>query len=125
MLFALVLRNTYISSYEILVENFPFPSLLLEKISSGATDAVKGAQNAGKYLRMHACKNILLEIPSFKSVNFQKNTSVLHRYQRKTENSAFTLQGMLQRKSRNISVVVVTNFWWMIQSPDEVQTFGT
>ena len=72
MLFALVLRNTYISSYEILVENFPFPSLLLEKISSGATDAVKGAQNAGKYLRMHACKNILLEIPSFKSVNFQK-----------------------------------------------------
>ena len=41
-----------------------------------------------KYLRMHACKNILLEIPSFKSVNFQKNTSVLHRYQRKTENSA-------------------------------------
>ena len=78
-----------------------------------------------KYLRMHACKNILLEIPSFKSVNFQKNTSVLHRYQRKTENSAFTLQGMLQRKSRNISVVVVTNFWWLIQSPDEVQTFGT
>ena len=72
MLFALALRNTYISSYEILVENFPFPSLLLEKISSGATDAVKGAQNAGKYLRMHACKNILLEIPSFKSVNFQK-----------------------------------------------------
>ena len=26
-----------------------------------------------KYLRMHACENILLEIPCFKSVNFQKN----------------------------------------------------
>ena len=111
MLFALVLRNTHISSYEILVENFPFSSLLLEKISSGATNAVKGAQNAGKISENACLQNILLEIPSFKSVNFQKNTSVLHRYQRKTENSAFTLQGMLQRKSRNISVVVVTDFW--------------
>ena len=111
MLFALVLRNTHISSYKILVENFPFSSLLLEKISSGATNAVKGAQNAGKISENACLQNILLEIPSFKSVNFQKNTSVLHRYQRKTENSAFTLQGMLQRKSRNISVVVVTDFW--------------
>ena len=48
MLFALVLRNTYISSYKTLVENFPFPSLLLEKISSGATDTAKCQQNAGK-----------------------------------------------------------------------------
>ena len=74
MLFALVLRNTYISSYKTLVENFPFPSLLLEKISSGATDTVKCQQNAGKkYLRQHACENILLEIPCFSFVNFPKN----------------------------------------------------
>ena len=52
---------------------------------------------------------------------FKKITSVLHHYQRKTENSAFTWQGMLQRKSRNISVVVVMDFWWLIQLPDEVQ----
>ena len=79
-----------------------------------------------KYLRMHACENILLEIPCFKSVNSQKKiTSVLHHYQRKTENSAFTWQGMLQRKSRNISVAVVMDFWWLTESPDEVQTFDT
>ena len=48
MLFALVLRNTCISSYKISVEIFPLLSLLLEKISSGATNAVKCAQNAGK-----------------------------------------------------------------------------
>ena len=43
----------------------------------------------------------------------------------KTENSAFTWQGMLQRKSRNISVAVVMDFWWLTESPDEVQTFST
>ena len=48
MLFALVLRNTCISSYKIFVEIFSFWSLLLDKISSGATDAVKCAQDAGK-----------------------------------------------------------------------------
>ena len=48
MLFTLVLRNTYISSYKTLIENFPFPPLLLEQISSGATDTVKCQQNAGK-----------------------------------------------------------------------------
>ena len=55
---------------------------------------------------------------------FKKITSVLHHYQRKTENSAFKWEGMLQRKSRNISVVVVMDFWWVIQLPNEVQTFG-
>ena len=48
MIFALVLSNTSISSYRILLEDFPFLSLLLEKINSGATDAVKCVQNAGK-----------------------------------------------------------------------------
>ena len=49
MIFVLVLRNTSISSYRILLEDFPFLSLLLlEKINSGATDAVKCVQNAGK-----------------------------------------------------------------------------
>ena len=55
----------------------------------------------------------------------KKITSVLHHYQRKTEKSAFTWQGMLQRKSRNISVAVVMDFWWLTESPDEVQTFDT
>ena len=49
MIFGLVLRNTSVSSYRILLEDFPFLSLLLlEKINSGATDAVKCVQNAGK-----------------------------------------------------------------------------
>ena len=48
MIFALVLSNTSISSDRILLEDFPFLSLLLEKINSGATDAVKCVQNSGK-----------------------------------------------------------------------------
>ena len=49
LIFGLVLRNTSVSSYRILLEDFPFLSLLLlEKINSGATDAVKCVQNAGK-----------------------------------------------------------------------------
>ena len=49
MIFVLVLRNTSISSYRILLEDFPFLSLLLlEKINSGATDAANCVQNAGK-----------------------------------------------------------------------------
>ena len=72
MIFALVLRNTSISSHIFLLEDFPFLSLLLlEKINSGATDAVK-CTTQEKYLRMGACENILLEIPCFKPVNFQK-----------------------------------------------------
>ena len=48
MMFALVLSNTSISPYRILLD-FPFLSLLLlEKINSGATNAVKCTQNAGK-----------------------------------------------------------------------------
>ena len=39
------LRHTSISSYIVLLEDFPLPSLsLLQKISSGATDALKCAQ---------------------------------------------------------------------------------
>ena len=77
-----------------------------------------------KYLRNHACENILLEIPCFKFVNFQKYYfSIASLSQENSE--LITWQGMLQRKSRNISVVVVMDFWWLIQLPDEVQTFGT
>ena len=72
MLFALVLRNTYISSYEILVENFPFPSLLLEKISSGATDAVKGAQNAGKISENACLQKYFAGDPKFQICQFSK-----------------------------------------------------
>ena len=54
MIFALVLSNTSISSYRILLEDFPFLSLLLEKINSGATDAVKCVQNAWK-ISENAC----------------------------------------------------------------------
>ena len=56
---------------------------------------------------------------------FKKITSVLHHYQRKTERSAFTWQGMLQRKSRNISLTVAMDFWWLTESPDEVQTLDS
>ena len=48
---------------------------------------------------------------------FKKITSVCHRCQKTTENSVFILQGILQRKSRNIFMVVVMDFWWVIQSP--------
>ena len=55
MIFVLVLRNTSISSYRILLEDFPFLSLLLlEKINSGATDAANCVQNAGK-ISENAC----------------------------------------------------------------------
>ena len=54
MIFALVLSNTSISSGRILLEDFPFLSLLLGKINSGATDAVKCVQNAGK-ISENAC----------------------------------------------------------------------
>ena len=63
-----------------------------------------------KYLRMRACENILLEILCFKHLNFQKITSVFHRCQRTTESSAFTLQGILQRKSRVNWVVLLWTF---------------
>ena len=55
MIFALVLSNTSISPYRILLEDFPFLSLfLLEKINSGATNAVTCVQNAGK-ISENAC----------------------------------------------------------------------
>ena len=54
MTFALVLSNTSISSEGILLEDFPFLSLLLENINSGATDAVMCVQNAGK-ISENAC----------------------------------------------------------------------
>ena len=55
MIFGLVLRNTSVSSYRILLEDFPFLSLLLlEKINSGATDAANCVQNAGK-ISENAC----------------------------------------------------------------------
>ena len=55
MIFALVLSNTSISPYRILLEDFPFLSLfLLEKINSGATNAVTYVQNAGK-ISENAC----------------------------------------------------------------------
>ena len=54
MIFVIVLRNTSISSYRILLEDFPFLSLLLEKINSGVTDAAKCVQNAGK-ISENAC----------------------------------------------------------------------
>ena len=54
MIFALVLSNTSISLDRILPEVFPFLSLLLEKNNSGATDAVKCVQNAGK-ISENAC----------------------------------------------------------------------
>ena len=72
MLFALVLRNTYISSYEILVENFPFPSLLLEEISSGATNAVKGVQNAGKISENACLQKYFAGDPKFQICQFSK-----------------------------------------------------
>ena len=54
MIFALVLSNTSISPYRILLD-FPFLSLLLlEKINSGATNALKCTQNAGK-ISENAC----------------------------------------------------------------------
>ena len=77
-----------------------------------------------KYLRNHAYENILLEILCFKFVHFQKYYfSIASLSQENSE--LITWQGMLQRKSRNISVVVVMDFWWLIQLPDEVQTFDT
>ena len=114
MTFALALRTTSISSYRILQEDFMFPSLLLEKISSGATETAKCRyiQNAEK-ISQNACLEKYFTgdtIFQICQILFKKNTLVLHLFQRITERSAITLQVMLQRKSRNISVVVVMNF---------------
>ena len=72
MLFALVLRNTYISSYKTLVEHFPFPSLLLQKISSGATDTVKCQQNAGKISETACLWKYFARDPMFQFCQFSK-----------------------------------------------------
>ena len=72
MLFALVLRNTCISSYKIFVEIFPLLSLLLEKISSGATDAVKCAQNAGKISEKPCLWKYFAGDPMFQICQFSK-----------------------------------------------------
>ena len=72
MLFALVLRNIYISSYKTLVENVPFPSLLLEKISSGAADTVKGQQSAGQISETASLWKYIARDPMFKFCQFSK-----------------------------------------------------
>ena len=91
--FALVLRYHSISSNKILLDDFAFPSLsLLEKISSGLL-MLQSVNRLWimreKYLRMclllnesypQKCENILLGIPCFKCVNFQKITWVFHCY---------------------------------------------
>ena len=72
MLFTLVLRNTYISSYKTLIENFPFPPLLLEQISSGATDTVKCQQNAGKISETASLWKYFARDPMFQFYQFSK-----------------------------------------------------
>ena len=76
-------------------------------------------------MRMRACEIIFLEIPCFKPVNLKKNTSVLHRCQRTTENSAFTSQGIFCRENQELTEFFVVDFWWVIQSPVALQTFDT
>ena len=70
-----------------------------------------------KYLRMCACENISWRHHLSNVYIFEKTTPVCHRCQKTTENSVFILQGILQRKSTNIFVVVVMDFWWVNQSP--------
>ena len=72
MLLTLVLRNTYISSYKTLIENFPFPPLLLEQISSGATDTVKCQQNAGKISETASLWKYFARDPMFQFYQFSK-----------------------------------------------------
>ena len=104
--FPLVLRTTS--------KDLSFPSLLLlKKISSEATDAVKCAQNAGKISENECLWKYFAGDTSFKRVNFQKNYFRMSEDNR--ELSAHIT--ILQRKSRNIFVVVVMDFWWVIQSP--------
>ena len=101
MIFGLVLRNTSVSSYRILLEDFPFLSLLLlEKINSGATNAVKCVCTERRnfiweyvLVKMFCWRYHVSNLSIFKKI-----TSVLHCCQRTTESSAFTLQGILQRK---------------------------
>ena len=115
LIFGLVLRNTSVSSYRILLEDFPFLSLLLlEKINSGATDAVKCVQNAGKTSENVCFWKYFAGDTMFQTCQFSKKiTSVLHCCQRTTESSAFTLQGIFHRKSRINWVVLTWTFgWW-------------
>ena len=99
--------------------------MLLEEISSGATNAVKGVQNAGKISENACLQKYFAGDPKFQICQFSKKYFSIASLSEENRELGFTLQGMLQRKSRNISVVVVTDFQWLIQSPDEVQTFGT
>ena len=69
-----------------------------------------------KYLRMCACENTLLETPSFKHVNFQKNYFSMPSLSEDNRELSVHIT-ILQRKSRNMFMVVVMDFWWVIQSP--------
>ena len=96
MIFALVLRNTSISSYQMLLQDFPFLSLLLEKWGYRCCKVcIERRKNIWECVLVKIfCRRYLM----FQTCEFSKK--LCHRCQRTTESSAFTLQGMLQRKSR-------------------------
>ena len=111
MIFVIVLRNTSISSYRILLEDFPFLSLLLlEKINSGVTDAAKCVQNAGK-ISENACLWKYLDGDTmFQTCQFSKKLLQYFIAVRKQQSSVFTLQAILKRKSRINWVVLSWTF---------------
>ena len=104
--FSIVLRTTS--------KDLPFPSLLLfKKISSQATDAVKCAQNAGKISENVCLWKYFAGDTIFQTCQFSKKLlqyAIAVRRQQRTQCS-------YREKSRNIFMVVVMDFWWVIQSP--------
>ena len=104
--FSLVLRTTS--------KDLPFPSLLsFKKISSEATDAVKCAQNAGKISENVCLWKYFAGDTIFQTCQFSKKLlqyAIAVRRQQRTQCS-------YREKSRNIFMVVVMDFWWVIQSP--------
>ena len=54
-----------------------------------------------KYLRMRACENILLEIPCFKPINFQKNYFSISLLSENNREFGFHITGYFEEKIKN------------------------
>ena len=126
MIFVLVLRNTSISSYRILLEDFPFLSLLLlEKINSGATDAANCVQNAGKISENACLWKYFAGDTMFQTSQFSKNYFSISSLSENNREFGFHITGYFAGKIKSKLSCFVVDFWWVIQSPVALQTFGT
>ena len=96
MISALVLRNTSISSYKVLLEDFPVIIVIGKDYRY-----CKVCTERRKNMRMRACENIFLEIPCFRPVNLKKKNFSIASLSENNREFGFHITGyFLQRKSR-------------------------